>query len=309
MSGITIKTVSSSTFDGTVARESLASTDSTSVSFGNEANYSENNSHDTLVELQKPEPVKMMRCITRINAENTLSVSCDWVTSRQVNRVDCSQICCANALMHEIKCQSFRYGIIGLDNIPEMLSIRYFTLENYVMIDRETIKALQIVEYDGEGDSQGITARHEQHVDSQSVLGIFKALVSTSQGQSAMKRRVLRPTADVTVIEERQATTGLLLQSSNVDMVRKATSILRGIPNVRNLLVQLRKGLDATVPANSANRSAWASICRFTSNGLRLGETVAKIDGIGQSKTLSEASLVINNQLPTTHLIANNTNK
>lgn len=157
---------------------------------------------------------------------------------------------------------------------------RMFSLSSYMFVSADALLALQIVQTELHPNSQawGPTLSKSSSKESLSVYGLFYHLACTPQGRTQLRQLFLRPVLDLGLIRERQRTISVLLQPDNAEVMAHTTSILRKIHNLRPALTHLRKGIEFLAAGQSFNKGVWATIQRFTTQGLELRELLGNLN-------------------------------
>jgi DNA mismatch repair protein MSH5 len=160
-------------------------------------------------------------------------------------------------------------------------TIETFSLSDVMFINADTMISLQIFNSESHPNShmQGPTKSASGAKENLSVFGLFQHLAHTPQGRYKLRQIFLRPTLNIGLIEERQATIGVLSRPSNSTCLEKIVSSLKGIKNIRSVVVHLQKGISgASTTGSSIRRGVWASLQAFTYHVLRILEAVREID-------------------------------
>jgi DNA mismatch repair protein MSH5 len=150
-----------------------------------------------------------------------------------------------------------------------------FTLSDMMFINADTLASLQIIQSENHPNShmQGPNKSTSGAKESLSVYGLFHYLASTPQGKQKLRQIFLRPSMDLTVIEERLYTTSVLLRSENQSLLEKIISSLKKIKDIRAVVIHLQKGI-SNVPGKGAfvSSGVWASLRNFTFHTLKIIE-------------------------------------
>ena len=94
-----------------------------------------------------------------------------------------------------------------------------------------------------------------------SVYGLFHFLAVTPQGKYLLKQYFLRPSLNADLIEERLDAISLFTRPANTDSLKSIRKSLRGVVNVRKLVINLRKGVSGGAgKATSVARSIWTGL-------------------------------------------------
>lgn len=109
--------------------------------------------------------------------------------------------------------------------------------------------------------NQGPTNSSSGSKESLSVYGLFHHLARTSQGKSTLRRYFLCPSMDVSVINERLETISVILRPENAVALDNISKNLAHIKNLRQVMVQLTKGVaSSTNKGGGIARGIWSTI-------------------------------------------------
>lgn len=112
-------------------------------------------------------------------------------------------------------------------------------------INQDTVSSLQIVQLESHPSShnQGPTKSVSSSKEGLSVYGLFQHFARTKQGKHLLKQMFLRPSQNLDIIDERLVSVAVFCQPENAAMVSELGQSLRGVANVRKLIVNLQKGV------------------------------------------------------------------
>lgn len=112
-------------------------------------------------------------------------------------------------------------------------------------VNRDTLASLQIIQSESHPNAfnQGPGKTSSGAKESLSIYGLFHRLARTPQGKGVLKQMFLRPTVRPNIIRERHDFISTFLRSENYDAMEKLTKSLRGIKNLRPVMVHLQKGI------------------------------------------------------------------
>lgn len=157
-----------------------------------------------------------------------------------------------------------------------------FELSDTMFVNADTLASLQILRSESHPNShnQGPTNSASATKESLSVYGLFHSLASTPQGRHKLKQLFLRPSMDLTIIEERQATISILLRPDNAPVFGKLVQSLRKIKNLRTVLMSLQKGVSGSSGKGSFQNGVWQSLQYFSFTAMRIIEAARDlVDG------------------------------
>lgn len=112
-------------------------------------------------------------------------------------------------------------------------------------INRDTLASLQIIQSEPHPNAynQGPGKTSSGAKESLSLYGLFHRFARTPQGKGVLKQMFLRPSVRSNVIQERHDFISTFLKSDNYDAMEKLIKSLRGIKNLRPVMIHLQKGI------------------------------------------------------------------
>ncbi|TVY20089.1 MutS protein-like [Lachnellula arida] len=201
----------------------------------------------------------------------------------------CLTVGCAGALLSYI---SRRKNIDYLPNDEAALvafrihTIEMFTLSDQMFVNADTLASLQIIQSENHPNSHKSSSGAKESL---SVFGLFVHLAHTPQGKQKLRQIFMRPSVNLTVIEERLNTLKILLRPENSSSLESISRSLKHIKDIRSVVIHLQKGINDMGKGNSVSRSVWANIRNFTFHTLKILEAIHELyDG---------RSLAISNKL------------
>ncbi|PFH58943.1 hypothetical protein XA68_13032 [Ophiocordyceps unilateralis] len=213
---------------------------------------------------QESRNVKLLRVGSLVNLESLVSVTC------------------AGAVLSELHRRLSASSQAETDGFPpahKVTSICTFALANYVHVNGETLRSLQIVHAESHPNSQtwGPDPDKAGVKESLSVYGLLQNLASTPQGRISLRQLLLRPTVELEAITKRHCMIATLLRPENSDKTKQASVCLRKVQNMRATFSQLHKGVSYPSSGYSFNNGVWVSLRRFAAHALKLRELVSTI--------------------------------
>jgi len=183
-----------------------------------------------------------------------------------------------------------------------------FTLTGMMFVNADTLAALQIIQSENHPNShmQGPNKSTSGAKESLSIFGLFYHLASTPQGKQKLRQIFLRPSIDLSVINERLNTSIALLRLDNEQALEGIIRSLKNIKDMRGVVSQLQKGISkvsARGKSASVHQGVWATIQSFTFHVLKLIEEVRELNGaqnvdiIGRVRSSSNSRIHILNIL------------
>jgi DNA mismatch repair protein MSH5 len=187
------------------------------------------------------------------------------------------QVGCAGALLSYI---SRRKNIDYLPNDQAALvafrirTIETFTLSDQMFINADTLASLQIIQSENHPNSHKSTSGAKESL---SVFGLFFHLAHTPQGKQTLRQIFLRPSMNLTVIEERLDTLSILLRPENSSSLDNIGRSLKHIKDIRSVVIHLQKGINDMGKGNTVFRGVWANIRNFTFHTLKILEAIREL--------------------------------
>ena len=178
------------------------------------------------------------------------------------------------------------------------------TLDDSMFVNADTLVALQIMgsECHPNSQMQGPDKSKSAAKKNLSVYGLLKSLASTSQGQTRLLQLLLRPSIDLDVIRERHQAIAAVLQPENSHVKRSIARLIKKALNIKNTLVNLRRGVDLPARIKHVNRSVWMILSKFARAAIGLRESVLLLDNgqdlplvrkVGNTSTSAVSRLVL----------------
>ncbi|KAK2799306.1 MutS protein msh5 [Onygenales sp. PD_10] len=137
------------------------------------------------------------------------------------------------------------------------------SLQGTMFVNKDTLTSLQVIQSEShpnafnQGPSKGSSGAKE----SLSVFGLFHHFARTPQGKARLRQMFLRPSTDIARIKERHDFIGIYLRSDNDVVIEKLTKSLKGIKNLRPVMVHVRKGISSGNAKFKGFRSGvWATL-------------------------------------------------
>ena len=153
-----------------------------------------------------------------------------------------------------------------------------FTLSDMMFVNAETLASLQIVQLENHPNKHMQGPATSGAKESLSVLGLFYHLARTPQGKQKLRCMFLRPSIELSVIEERIDTIGTLLRPDNSAVLDSMGKSLKHIKDIRTVIIHLQKGV-CDVPSQSfaIRQGIWGSMHTFVSQALTILDCVRQI--------------------------------
>lgn len=90
-----------------------------------------------------------------------------------------------------------------------------------------------------------------------------------------LRQYFVRPSTSLDVIRERHAIIHVLSRPDNADMLKQLVKHLAGIKNMRQVVVNIRKGRGT---GHTAHRSVWSDLCEFAFRALNIYDVLRQIN-------------------------------
>lgn len=160
-------------------------------------------------------------------------------------------------------------------------AIEMFNLSNMMFVNTDTLASLQIIQSENHPNShmQGPNKSSSGAKESLSVYGLFHYLAITPQGRRRLRQLFLRPSIDLSVIEERLRTISILLRPENQPILEKIVRSLKKIKDIRTIVIHLQKGVsDVPGKGSAISGGVWASLQNFTFHTLKIIEAMNELN-------------------------------
>ena len=93
-----------------------------------------------------------------------------------------------------------------------------------------------------------------------SVYGLFHHLAHTTQGKQRLRQNFLRPSTDVNILNDRLDFISVFLRPVNSEAMHLIVESLKGIKNLRPLILNLRRGATGQGKGGGTNSGIWSSL-------------------------------------------------
>ncbi|KAK7535428.1 muts domain V-domain-containing protein [Phyllosticta citricarpa] len=157
-----------------------------------------------------------------------------------------------------------------------------FTLEGHMFMNMNTLLSLQIMQSESHPHShnQGPTKASSGSKEGLSVYGLFHHLARTPQGKTLLRQYFLRPSTDLNVIHQRLFSISVFMRPDNGPAMDNLTSILKKVRNMRVIMVNLRKGVNAGSGKKTGITSGiWTTIRLFAYHALKIVDAFKEMNG------------------------------
>ena len=220
---------------------------------------------------------KSLRLATFIHLDSRLSISCAGAVLNDIGRRKHAEYQPSNSV-----------GLFAF----QVKTVHMFTLKDSMFMNADTLSSLQILKAEFHPNSQmrGPDSSRSGTKESLSVFGLIQPFASTSQGKMKLRKIFLRPSLDLGLIHERQATITALLRPENAQKLKDICKMLRKIRNVKIPLLHLHKGVDHPSRDKSIQRGVWLALSSFARYSVELREAVHALGGSTDIPLISKVS-------------------
>ncbi|KAH0562249.1 hypothetical protein GP486_003054 [Trichoglossum hirsutum] len=173
--------------------------------------------------------VRLLRLSAWINIDSRITVGCAGAVLTYLQRR---------------KAIEYLPGDEAANGAFRVKTIEMFSLQDIMFINADTLLSLQVFQPESHPHShnQGPARTNSGSKEGLSIYGLFRQLAHTPQGKHLLRQYFLRPSLNITLINERLETIAVLLLSENVAVVGPLVQSLKKIQNMKTVLIHLRKG-------------------------------------------------------------------
>lgn len=151
-----------------------------------------------------------------------------------------------------------------------------------MFVNADTLSSLQIIQSESHPNShmQGPNKSTSGSKESLSVFGLFYHLASTPQGRQKLRKMFLRPSIDMSVIEERLQTIGTFLIPENRPLLQDIQKSLKNVKDIRTVVIHLQKGVSGgSGKATAVKSGIWSNILSFSFHSLKILDVLRGLAG------------------------------
>lgn len=209
---------------------------------------------------------RLMRLAESINLDSCLSVGCAGAVLNDLERRRATE----DPLSHEGPHITFRIKSITMN-----------TTTDTMLMSADSLISLQILQSELHPNPQTRAPNNSEPKakESLSVSGLLQALASTAQGKKKLRRMLLRPSTDMSLIRERQVSIAALLRPENGEIAKNMRRQLRKIKDTKTLLLHVRKGVDRVRGQLSIRVGDWKALLRFAMVSAQLKHAIHALKG------------------------------
>jgi DNA mismatch repair protein MSH5 len=143
-------------------------------------------------------------------------------------------------------------------------TLEMFSLRETMFINADTLYSLQVLDAESHPNSHNRgPSSSSGSKEGLSVYGLFHHLARTPQGRTLLRQYFLRPSLNLSLINQRLNTVGVFALAENASALDVLVQNLKSITNMRTMMNNLEKGAaGSTKGEGGLPRSVWASIRR-----------------------------------------------
>ncbi|PGH34737.1 DNA mismatch repair protein MSH5 [[Emmonsia] crescens] len=167
----------------------------------------------------------------------------------------------------------------------ELFNIQFVemrSLKDTMFVNTDTLTSLQVIQSESHPNAfnQGPGKTSPGAKESLSIYGLFHHFARTPQGKTRLRQRFLRPSTDTTHIGEGHDFISTYLHPDNSASIEKLTKSLKGIKNLRPVMVHVQKGISSGNAKFKAFKSGvWATLLEFAFHAIDVHETIRTVTG------------------------------
>ncbi|RJE19961.1 hypothetical protein PHISCL_07701 [Aspergillus sclerotialis] len=161
-------------------------------------------------------------------------------------------------------------------------SVEMFGLKETVFINGTTLLTLQIIQSESHPSilNQGPGKKSSSSKEGLSLYGIFHHFAHTPQGRNRLRQDFLRPSVDISVINERHNFISTFLRPDNCSPLNKISKSLKHIKNIRPVMINLRKGVSTgSAKITGFKTTVWATLLAFAFYGIDVHDALKEVSG------------------------------
>ncbi|KAF2154784.1 DNA mismatch repair protein MSH5 [Myriangium duriaei CBS 260.36] len=175
-------------------------------------------------------------------------------------------------------------GDVSIQSLFQIASVQTFSLKNTMYINTDTLVSLQIIQSESHPDAQNQGPRNSGAKEGLSLFGLFLPFAKTPQGKAFLRRYILRPSLELDVITQRHQTISTMLRPDNQSIMDEVVAHLKSVKNMRTVVINLRKGSNGGLMAQSGarglSRSHWSTIREFLFRCLEIKKLFSGLVGV-----------------------------
>ncbi|EEP81051.1 predicted protein [Uncinocarpus reesii 1704] len=207
---------------------------------------------------------KLLHLASTVDMENHVSIGCAGALISYLQRKRSTQ---------------YLQGDLTGDHLSRIQAIEMLSLDS----NMDTLSSLQIIQSESHPNAfnQGPGQSSSGSKESLSIYGLFHRFARTPQGKAKLRQHFLRPTIKPNVLRERHDFISTFLRSENVDATEKLITSLKGIKNLRPVMVHLQKGISTGHARFKGFKSVvWATLLEFAYHAIDIHEILKEVIGM-----------------------------
>ncbi|KLJ07360.1 DNA mismatch repair protein MSH5 [Blastomyces silverae] len=161
-------------------------------------------------------------------------------------------------------------------------SLEMRSLRDTMFVNTDTLTSLQVIQSESHPNAfnQGPGKTSPGAKESLSIYGLFHHFARTPQGKTRLRQRFLRPSTDAAHIREGHDFISTYLRPDNGECIEKLTKSLKGIKNLRPVMVHVQKGISSGNAKFKAFKSGvWATLLEFAFHAMDVHKTIQTVTG------------------------------
>ncbi|PGH01372.1 DNA mismatch repair protein MSH5 [Blastomyces parvus] len=192
---------------------------------------------------------------------------------------------CAGAIITHLQRKRAAECLANDNSGSELFSIKSLemrSLRDTMFVNTDTLTSLQVIQSESHPNAfnQGPGKTSPGAKESLSIYGLFHHFARTPQGKTRLKQRFLRPSTDAIHIKEAHDFISTYLRPDNGECIEKLTKSLKGIKNLRPVMVHVQKGISSGNAKFKAFKSGvWATLLEFAFHAIDVHETIRTVTG------------------------------
>ncbi|KAL2370504.1 hypothetical protein RJZ57_005077 [Blastomyces gilchristii] len=161
-------------------------------------------------------------------------------------------------------------------------SLEMRSLRDTMFVNTDTLTSLQVIQSESHPNAfnQGPGKTSPGAKESLSIYGLFHHFARTPHGKTRLRQRFLRPSTDAAHIKEGHDFISTYLRPDNGECIEKLTKSLKGIKNLRPVMVHVQKGISSGNAKFKAFKSGvWATLLEFAFHAIDVHDTIRTVMG------------------------------
>ncbi|OJD26055.1 hypothetical protein ACJ73_02570 [Blastomyces percursus] len=192
---------------------------------------------------------------------------------------------CAGAIITYLQRKRAAECLTRVSSESELFNIKSLemrSLKDTMFVNTDTLTSLQVIQSESHPNAfnQGPGKTSPGAKESLSIFGLFHHFARTPQGKTRLRQRFLRPSTDAAHIREGHDFISTYLRPDNCECIEKLIKSLKGIKNLRPVMVHVQKGISSGNAKFKAFKSGvWATLLEFAFHAIDVQETIRTVTG------------------------------